>query len=118
MVEEISNTFHGDKSWIKKLGGYNDLPKKSKVITQEEFMSRFINECFDYIEFRQPYKKHKNCRDESMGDMKMFIKKITVGSNIELFGVAILSGFGETVFYEFNHDGWEKLARMRSDTMY
>ena len=53
-----------------------------------------------------------------MGDMKMFIKKITVGSNIELFGVAILSGFGKTVFYEFNREGWEKLAKMRSDTMY
>lgn len=30
MIEEISSAIVKDKSWAKKLGGHNDLPKKVK----------------------------------------------------------------------------------------
>jgi len=107
-----------NKTWEKEMGGYNDLPRKSEVITFDEFIRLYINEIFDYEEFRQPMTKPRKGMSKMLGDMKIFVKEIEHNGKKIRFGLALLKGHDTNLCYKFNKDGWELLARKRSREMY
>lgn len=118
MLTEFTDARVPSKAWEKEMGGYNYLPKKSEVITFDEFMRLYINEIFNYEEFRQPAKHPKNGMSQMLGDMKVFIKEIEHDGKKIRFGLALLRGHDKNVCYKFNDYGWEILAKKRGSEMY